>query len=247
MSRLDSYFGFCAVLSSHTWQFATFFEAVKYQWHSPQLYKQIIDGTFMTRASWVITTAKGRKLTLAADAMHSGELNVTIDGVASRLDRWAKLDVDEVQVRTMMLSLSVIEPRWQVNITAKPVYGQVDLDRPWWQSMKKRLDISIRGAFPQPDAHGIVGQSYRSVAVRNGKQDTYETEMARINELGFAPQMTTAAQAEGAIDGVHTDYKLVSPFSTNFSFSRFDAPRPMLTTMPHSMRLSYSLEKNQPE
>ena len=50
-------------------------------------------------------------------------------GVATRIGRWATFDVDEVQIRTMMLSLSVIEPRWEVNITAKPVYGQVDLDR----------------------------------------------------------------------------------------------------------------------
>merc|ERR1712185_509981 len=138
-----------------------------------------------------------------------------------------------------MLSLSVSEPRWQVNVTAKPVYGQVDLDRPWWQSMKKRLDISIKGAFPQPDAHGIVGQSYRDARVRNGKEDVYEAEMSRVNELGVAPPMTTAAQAEGAIDGVHTDYKLDSLHATNFTFSRFGRARaaPSLTT---ATRISYS-------
>ena len=39
------------------------------------------------------------------------------------------------------------------------------------------------------------------------------------------PQLTTSAQAEGAIEGVHTDYKLDAPFSTGFAFSTFDRPR----------------------
>ena len=169
-----------------------------------------------------------------------------LDGAASHLGRWGHLDVDEIQIRTQMLSLSVREPRWQVNLTAKPVYGQIGLERPWWQSMKKRLDISISGAFPQPDAHGIVGQSYRDGSVRDGKQDVYEAEASRVNELGMAPQLTTSAQAEGAIDGVHTDYRLASPFATNWTFSRFDRRRRSASPVPQATRTSYSLEKNQP-
>ena len=33
--------------------------------------------------------------------------------------------------------------------------------------------------------------------------------------------MMTSAQAEGAIEGVYTDYKLPSTFSTDFKFSRY--------------------------
>ena len=33
--------------------------------------------------------------------------------------------------------------------------------------------------------------------------------------------MTTSAQAEGAIDGTHTDYKLAGAFATTFAFSHY--------------------------
>ena len=115
-----------------------------------------------------------------------------------------------------------------------------------WDEDQRRLDLLIHGAYPQPDAHGVVGQSYRNDTVRNGKQDEYEVEMSRVNELGFAPPLTTAAQAEGAIDGVHTDYLLASPFSTKWTFSRFEHERAAPAARPLAKRVAYSLEKNQP-
>ncbi len=33
--------------------------------------------------------------------------------------------------------------------------------------------------------------------------------------------MTTTAQAEGAIEGVYTDYRLPNPWSTDLAFSRY--------------------------
>ena len=58
-------------------QFAPYFEEVDYTWTNPEkLYKQMVHGTFMTKAYWTITTTKGRKLTIEADAMASGTLNV---------------------------------------------------------------------------------------------------------------------------------------------------------------------------
>jgi len=61
--------------------------------------------------------------------------------------------------------------------------------------------------------HGIIGQSYDgdSIAV-DGAQDNYST-----------PVVTTAAMAEGAIEGKASDYKMPGPFATEFKFSRFDA------------------------
>ena len=38
--------------------------------------------------------------------------------------------------------------------------------------------------------------------------------------------MTTSAQAEGAIEGVFTEYKLAAPFDTAFKYSRFDDATP---------------------
>jgi len=66
--------------------------------------------------------------------------------------------------------------------------------------------------------HGLIGQSFdgSNIAV-SGKLDNY----------GDKPTFTTSAQAEGAIEGVYTDYIVPDPFSTLFKFSRFDAREPI--------------------
>ena len=228
-------------------QFAPYFEEVDYSWtHPVKLYTQTVYGTFMTKAHWVLTTAKGRELTIGADAMVSGTLNVTIDGVARPLARWSALTVDEVNISTKFLSLTVSEPRWEVNVTSRPIYGQ---SQKWYrEGMLKRFDITIKGAFPQPEAHGIIGQSYRDGVRRDGAQDVYDEPMDRVMDVdwkdAYAPALVTKAQAEGAIDGTHMDYKLSAPYSTNFTFSRFYEARPLKT--PRATRLASSMEKYQP-
>jgi len=62
--------------------------------------------------------------------------------------------------------------------------------------------------------HGILAQGFdgSKIAV-SGKMDKY----------GDAPEFTTSAQAEGAIEGVWTDYIMPTKFETEFKFARFDA------------------------
>ena len=138
----------------------------------------------------------------------------------------------------------LVQPaRWQVNLTSKPIYGLAlpsavvhrnavgewaeellainTLKRKVWARDQRRLDIEMKGAFPQPDAHEILGQGYRDATVRNGKVDFYGAADSPelISSDGTGPETWTSAQAEGAIDGVHTDYKLRSPFDTQSKFS----------------------------
>ena len=54
-----------------------------------KLYKQTVHGTFMTKAFWAMTTAKGRNLTIAADAMKSGTLNVSSRAARAR-NEWPR-------------------------------------------------------------------------------------------------------------------------------------------------------------
>lgn len=236
-SHLDSY----AFLSSPGFQFAPFFEAVDYMYTSPYSYKQIVHGTFMTAAHWIIQTAAGREVLIEVDAVQGGKANVTVNGKNISLTRWQRMVVDDVNITTQHQTVTVEEPRWQVSVTSKGIYGAL---AKWWVQVPKRLDLSIKGAFPQPDAHGIIGQSYRDARVRNGAQDEYETPMSRINEEGYAPEMVTSAQAEGAIDGTHVDYKLTTPYSTNFTYSAFAHPR-VAKAFPLETRVSLTLEKNQ--
>ena len=145
---------------------------------------------------------------------------------------WQRLVFDDVSIETRMLTVSVESPMWTVNITSKPIYGLVQplLNETHvhghWQEDQRRFDILIHGTFPQPDAHGIVGQSYRDTSVRNGKLDEYGIDAfggttTQPDSEGMLPPLTTSAQAEGAIEGVYTDYRLHNMWSTDFVFSKF--------------------------
>ena len=82
-----------------------------------------------------------------------------------------------------------------------------------------RIDVGFtaRGDTPARDfPHGLIGQSFATPGVvRNGKQDLYP----------FSGDYTTTAQAEGAIEGVASDYIVHSAFATEFAFSRFNAAK----------------------
>ena len=65
--------------------------------------------------------------------------------------------------------------------------------------------------------HGLIGQSFDGDNVGvDGAQDDYRNGGA---------EMSTSAQAEGAIEGTGADYKVASDFATQFRYSRFDADR----------------------
>jgi len=91
-------------------------------------------------------------------------------------------------------------------------------------------DTSQSKAFP----HGIIGQSYDGddVAVF-GETDNYKVE---------GSEMSTEAQGEGAIEGVISQYKMPSAFSTDFMYSRFDAveapPRDVTKLTGHKVKAS---------
>lgn len=84
--------------------------------------------------------------------------------------------------------------------SVRPVAERLD-------GVSHRIDIHFSGI---EGAHGIVGQNYDRP--RNGRRHVYP-------RTGV---FTTSAQAEGAIEGVHTDYLMADPYSTVFRFSRFD-------------------------
>jgi len=116
----------------------------------------------------------------------------------------------------------------QEAVQSRPVFDRVEGPR-------HRLDLSLRPLLPEARLaewpHGLIGQSFDGDATpRQGKQDDYN-----------APVVWTTAQAEGAIEGVADDYRVASPFVTEFRFSRFDplpsgarGPAPMAPDPPCS-------------
>lgn len=102
---------------------------------------------------------------------------------------------------------------WEVLLTRRLLYKPLPESK-----TKNYLDLVVRRAFKDPKAlasHGVIGQSFdpRHRIKQDGKTDDYS-----------ASEVTTTAQAEGAIEGVHTDYMLSAPFQTTFKYSLFDAP-----------------------
>ena len=242
-----------AFVSSPGYQFAPYFQEVDFMYKSAVGLRQLVHGTFMTQATWRVRTAAGRELAIKADAMAPGEAHVaTLRGAhasvaaatallgseETTLMPWEEATYDDVRVSTRQLTVSVQTAAWTVEVTTKPIYGLVPplLNNTHihgrWEENQHRLDILIQGAFPQADAHGVIGQSFRDATRRDGALDSYDIESApnKANSDGYLPAMTTSAQAEGAIDGVHTDYKLEDVRATAFAYSRFDlkaGPRPL--------------------
>lgn len=94
---------------------------------------------------------------------------------------------------------------------------------------KSRYDVARDRVAP----HGLVGQSYDGDGIaRNGAVDDYSNP----------DEVVTSAQAEGAIQGTGSDYKMSGKFSTEYTFSRFSAdsalPRNASMSLGGSVRAS---------
>lgn len=94
---------------------------------------------------------------------------------------------------------------------------------------KKRIDLVITPLRGDPSMaavapHGLLGQAWDGddMAVY-GKTDgpLFAEAMTRMSLKGEVEKVKTAANAEGAIEGVESDYLVSDPFSTKFKFNRF--------------------------
>jgi len=251
---------FYVFLSSPGYHVSPWFQEIDFVYARPATgLKQLVHGSFMTKVIWFIISG-GEEYYLHVDAMHKGEMVVIAEVPNFRkLGPWSKLSLgDDLKIETRELTATVTTSTWSVNVTSKPIYGLVapytnDTYESYhgrWQPFQRRLDISIKGDFPQPDAHGIIGQSYRDEQKRHGRLDEYliERDDAGLfaNADGQLPPMTTSAQAEGAIEGVYTDYKLSADKKTNrlgtFKYSRYRYPKSAKTTST-LQRAAYTNER----
>lgn len=130
--------------------------------------------------------------------------------------------VENVKVSLHQNKLTVFNGQWTTS--AKATEG-----RPHWH--KERINVEIKPTYAvdyDPIApHGLVGQTYdRDQLEINGRRDSYATldnGQPTPSRKGAGGDVTTRAKAEGAIEGVLEDYRMVDEFATAFRFSRFDA------------------------
>lgn len=205
----------------------------------------------MTRASWRVKTSSGRELVVTADAMNRGEATIKLQPTATQREvesvalkpRMSK-SFDDVKISTEMLTVSVETSEWTINVTSKPIYGLVQpiINETHvhgrWLVDQRRFDVVVTGVYPNPEAHGVVGQSFRGGAMKPGRLDDYDIEHRPelASSEGMLPPFTTSAQAEGALEGVYTDYKLPSAFSTGFKYSAYSKQSTVWTREKHEKR-----------
>jgi hypothetical protein len=121
--------------------------------------------------------------------------------------------------------LRIITSEWNLVVRALSIRGA---------GLKKRLDLVVTpsaGRDPSKDTvapHGLLGQAWDGDGIAvDGKTDggLFAKAITRMSLLGKVEKVKTVANAEGAIEGVESDYIVApaggDPYATKFKFSRF--------------------------
>jgi len=133
----------------------------------------------------------------------------------------------EVVLQSNYSSVLLSLPEWNITVSPRAV-PSYDHQKNWLSGPKVRLDLGFSLRVPEESLqvapHGIIGQSFDGDGIGiNGARDP---------EPRAGTNLTTAAMAEGAIEGSWRDYVMESEYDTAFKFSRFGAAfaRPRDTT-----------------
>jgi len=176
---------------------------------SMKLDKLLVHGTFIFEVYTIVRTSSGRLLQLRTEATANSAANVAVienNVPVSKLSANEERIIDNVELRTKDGRVVISTPEWVVQcvvVRAKEAHF---------------LNLSFRHLTPgitKSTPHGIIGQSYDydGIAV-DGAKDVYPT--------AAGGEFTTTAQAEGAIEGIHSDYLMESPFATAYKYTRFN-------------------------
>jgi len=185
-----------------------------------------VHGSFLTQAHIVARTNSGKTIRVSfwADKIGPQDIgwaNGTVDnGPVFKLSRFVNPNVpyvekvvDDVILRQAYSSLTVITPQFEIIVTPVHFFRERNV-----VGLHHRLDLTINLRVPETTLavapHGIIGQAW------DGDGKAIDGEQDAWPESG---EFTTYAMARGAIEGVPTDYKVLSPYATDFKFSRFDA------------------------
>lgn len=204
------------------------------QYADMKMHNTLVHGSYMHAAYWTLRTNEtGRVIHVefnvtevhggpsTRDVGHRVAAFVSEEGVQGRKAIYNSahpFKLENLQVSMTNKTVTVTTGKWVLSATVTQfLYAHHN-------EGKKLLNVKIEPASGYtPDAdevapHGIVGQSYDGDGVGiNGATD------APLAGNWSADEVTTKAQAEGAIEGTIFDYKMPSPFATSFKFSRFDA------------------------
>jgi hypothetical protein len=188
------------------------FEAADFRWS-----KRLVHGTRIHAAYWTILAANGKTITVAyaadknATALRHAMVTVSGTDAPIRVTASKPFSMADVRVSLKERALTVVGARWSATATASAFpFASLNKD-------KVLLDLEVKPLY-DADAdlvapHGLWGQSFDGDGMAvDGAVDAPK-----------GPEMTTAAQAEGAIEGTLRDYRVATPFATDFKYSRYGA------------------------
>ena len=172
-------------------------------------------GSFLTQAHIVARTGGGRTVRASYWASKIGPLNIgwinaTIDNQqAFSLGPHTTKVVDDVSLHMDYSSLHVTTGEWELAVMPQAVQRSV-------AGPARRIDVQMtprvaESKFSVPP-HGVIGQSW---------DGDNKAVFGEEDEFPVRGEYTTSAMAEGAVEGVPTDYLMSSPYATDFKYSRF--------------------------
>lgn len=203
----------------------------KFQYDDFNLPRKVVHGSYIGAVYWTLRTycphcenwgpkRRSRIITVQFNASakqpnpvvvrESGkpEAHNVYDGAGT----W-RADNVQVSVHGHGRTVVVSDGRWKFSVTSKefPNAGS----NPGKFLLHVNVDTLYDADHDVVAPHGLIGQSFDGDDVGiDGAQDDYRNAGA---------EMTTTAQAEGAIEGEGANYKVASGFATAFKYSRFDA------------------------
>jgi len=191
---------------------------------------KLVHGSAMKAAAWVLrTNITGRTVMIEYNASSAMPNRALVRVSDSNVGVWVghgsksfRLENVRVEMREKKqlgmgkngawhgVALIVSSGQWRTNVWCKPFPNAAA------NPGKALLNFHIEPLYDadsDPVApHGLIGQSYDGDGQGiDGAVDDYTPD-----------EVTTQAMAEGAIEGVATDYKVGSKFAIDFRFSRFD-------------------------
>jgi len=196
-----------------------------------------VHGSFITEAHVAMRTHQGRHFNLsfwASELTAEGWGLRMVNGSCARPGKAIPFSLtvhrsrrcDNVDATVDYSSLEIEGDEWTITVRGMPVYGRI-------AGPHHRLDVSISQRVPDDEMaappHGLVGQSF-DVEPRPGRFGVFGVDNPRTGRVDVYPPrgvnatFTTEAMAEGAIDGVASEYEMPSPFATAFKYANFGAP-----------------------
>ena len=181
----------------------------------------VVNGTFITEAHVIARTGPGRHPKVATASIWASELgddnwgwqvvNGTCDQHVFKFGTNGWKHCLGLSIEMSYSTAVITFGNWTVSVGGNKVYD-------WVSGPRHRLDVSFNAkgdAAARDLPHGLIGQSFSSTAPRYGAVDFYPA-----NGL-----FTTAAQAEGAIEGEAALYEMPHAHATDYAFSRYDGEK----------------------